>query len=113
MLERDAEVHLVLPFATEDFIRERVAPAGARWERRFRHALKLVASVTHATEEHYLGHDWLFRFNNQIIDGLARLRADLWGRPRTCCWSGTMPPNRGPGRRRTSWTTGRTQAACG
>ena len=79
MLERDAEVHLVLPFATEDFIRERVAPAGARWERRFRHALKLVASVTHATEENYLGHDWLFRFNNQIIDGLARLRADLLG----------------------------------
>ena len=79
MLERDAEVHLVLPFATEDFIRERVAPAGARWERRFRHALKLVASVTHATEERYLGHDWLFRFNNQIIDGLARLRADLLG----------------------------------
>ncbi len=79
MLERDAEVHLILPFATEDFIRERVAPAGARWERRFRHALKLVASVTHATEEHYLGHDWLFRFNNQIIDGLARLRADLLG----------------------------------
>ena len=79
MLERDAEVHLVLPFATEDFIRERVTPAGARWERRFRHALKLVASVTHATEEHYLGHDWLFRFNNQIIDGLARLRADLLG----------------------------------
>lgn len=77
LLERDAEVHLVLPFATEDFIRARVAPAGPRWERRFRHALKLVASVTHATEEAYLGHDWLFRFNNQIIDGLARLRADL------------------------------------
>ncbi len=79
LLERDAEVHLVLPFATEDFIRERVAPAGPRWERRFRQALKLVASVTHATEEPYLGHDWLFRFNNQIIDGLARLRADLLG----------------------------------
>ncbi|MCO5763255.1 MAG: adenylate/guanylate cyclase domain-containing protein [Chromatiaceae bacterium] len=79
MLERDAEVHLVLPFSTEDFIRERVAPAGPRWERRFRHALKLVASVTHATEEPYLGHDWLFRFNNQIIDGMARLRADLLG----------------------------------
>ncbi len=77
LLERDAEVHLVLPFATEDFIRARVAPAGPRWERRFRHALKLVTSVTHATEEPYLGHDWLFRFNNQIIDGLARLRADL------------------------------------
>ncbi len=79
MLERDAEVHLVLPFATEDFIRERILFAGPRWERRFRHALKLVASVTHATEERYLGHDWLFRFNNQIIDGLARLRADLLG----------------------------------
>lgn len=79
MLERDAEVHLVLPCAAEDFARERVAYAGPRWERRFRQALKLAASVTYATDEAYLGHDWLFRFNNQIIDGLARLRANLLG----------------------------------
>lgn len=79
MLERDAEVHLVLPCAAEDFARERVAHAGPRWERRFRQALKLATSVTYATDEAYLGHDWLFRFNNQIIDGLARLRADLLG----------------------------------
>lgn len=79
LIERDAEVHLVLPCAAEDFLRERVAYAGQRWERRFRQALKLAASVTYATEEAYLGHDWLFRFNNRIIDGLARLRAELLG----------------------------------
>jgi len=79
LIEREAEVHLVLPCAAEDFVRERVAYAGQSWVRRFRQALKLASSVTYATEEAYLGHDWLFRFNNQIIDGLARLRAELLG----------------------------------
>lgn len=79
LLERDAEVHLVLPCAIEDFVQERVAYAGPRWERRFRRAIKLASSLTFATEEAYLGHQWLYRFNNQIIDGLARLRANLLG----------------------------------
>lgn len=77
MVERDAEVHIFLPCAVEDFVATRVARAGPRWERRFRIALKLAATVNYATEERLLGHDLLFRFNNQIIDGMARLRAQL------------------------------------
>lgn len=77
MVERGAEVHVWLPFALEDFVRARVAYGGPRWERRFRNALKLASTVSFATEEPYLGHDVLFRFNNQLIEGMARLRADF------------------------------------
>ncbi|MEO5373779.1 MAG: hypothetical protein H7840_05800 [Alphaproteobacteria bacterium] len=75
MLDRGGEVHLFLPFGLEDFIAARVAYAGPGWVRRFRKALKLASSVTHTTDEGYLGHDALFRFNNQVIMGMARLRA--------------------------------------
>lgn len=77
MLEREAEVHLFLPCAVEDFVAARVAHAGPRWERRFHNALKLATSITYVTEERLLGHDALFRFNHRIMDGMARLRAEL------------------------------------
>ncbi|NGZ27402.1 MAG: adenylate/guanylate cyclase domain-containing protein [Magnetococcales bacterium] len=77
MIERDAEVHIFLPCAVEDFLATRVCYAGPRWERRFHIALKLATTVNFTTEERLLGHQVLFRFNNQIIDGMARLRAQL------------------------------------
>ena len=79
MLERGAEVNVVLPFELEDFVRCAVRPAGDRWERRFRNALRLVDSVRFATEERFLGHDMLFRFGNQVLHGLARLRGGFIG----------------------------------
>lgn len=81
MLRRRGEVHLFLPFALEDFVRVRVAPAGADWIERFHAALDCATSVSYATQEPYLGHRVLFRFNNQMIQGLARLRGQLLGRP--------------------------------
>lgn len=77
MLERDAEVNIVLPCHLEDYIEQRVAYAGRNWERRCRNAIQLAASVTYATEERLLGHQNLFRFNNVMIEGLARIHADL------------------------------------
>jgi class 3 adenylate cyclase len=77
MLDRGAEVHLFLPFNEADFVRHRVAYAGSRWERRFRSACKLAASVTFATDEAYLGHDALLRFNNHLIQGMAQAQAQL------------------------------------
>ncbi|MGE5475393.1 MAG: adenylate/guanylate cyclase domain-containing protein [Bacteroidales bacterium] len=75
MLERGAEVNVVMPFALDDFIANQVRYGGPRWEMRFRNALKLAASVTYATEERYLGHDMLYRFANQCLHGLATLRS--------------------------------------
>lgn len=75
MLERGAEVNVVMPFAFDDFIANDVRYGGPRWEMRFRNALKLAASVTYATEERYLGHDMLYRFANQCLHGLSTLRS--------------------------------------
>lgn len=75
MLERGAEVNVVMPFAIDDFIAEDVRYGGPRWEMRFRNALKLAASVTYATEERFLGHEMLYRFANQCLHGLATLRS--------------------------------------
>lgn len=74
MLERGAEVNIVLPFEIEDFVAANVRYAGAKWEMRFRNALKLANTVTFATEERYLGHDMLYRFANQVLHGVATLR---------------------------------------
>ncbi len=75
MLERGAEVNVVLPFALDDYIEASVRYAGPRWEMRFRNALKLASTVTYATEERYLGHGMLYRFANQCLHGLATLRS--------------------------------------
>ncbi len=75
MLERAAEVNIILPYDQEDFIRHNVRFAGSRWEMRFRNALKLANSVSYATTERFLGHDNLMRFMNQMLQGISTLRA--------------------------------------
>ncbi|WP_439814132.1 adenylate/guanylate cyclase domain-containing protein [Zavarzinia sp. CC-PAN008] len=77
MLERGGEVNIILPCATEDFVRANVAHGGARWEMRFRNALRLAHSVNYATTEPSLGHESLYRFTNQMLHGLATLRAQF------------------------------------
>lgn len=76
MLDRGAEVNMILPFAEEDFLNARIRYAGSKWERRFKNALKLASTVTWSTNDPYLQDDELFRFNNLLIDGRARLRAE-------------------------------------
>jgi class 3 adenylate cyclase len=75
MLDRSAEIHLVLPFRTEDFIEESVAFAGESWAARFRKALKLASSVKYVTSESYLGCVDLFELGAKIFRGFATLRA--------------------------------------
>ncbi|MBF0157908.1 MAG: adenylate/guanylate cyclase domain-containing protein [Magnetococcales bacterium] len=75
MIERHAEVNIFLPCAVEDFMAACVQYAGPHWEQRFHRLLQLATTIHFATEERLLGHQLLFRFNNQIINGMARLRA--------------------------------------
>jgi len=79
LLERGAEVNICLPYAREDFVALRVAPAGESWERRFQDALARANSVTQVTEDRHLGHDTLLSYGNRVIDGLARLKARTLG----------------------------------
>lgn len=82
MLERDAEVNIILPFVTEDFLEERVRFAGPRWERRFTQALSQAHYLQYATHDQYLGHKSLYQFANQVMHGTAAIRAQfLSGKP--------------------------------
>lgn len=75
LLERGAEINIVLPFGIPDFIDVSVGGAGTAWVTRFRHAMKLAQSVTFATEEPYLGDDILFQFMGLMVFGQSLLRA--------------------------------------
>lgn len=76
MLDRGAEVNIILPFTEEDFLNARIRYAGSKWERRFKNALKLATTVTWSTNDPYLQDDELFRYNNLLINGKAILRAE-------------------------------------
>ena len=75
LLARGAELHVVLPFAREDFVRASVAPGGAGWIERFEACLQRARTITYATEDSYLGHDWIFSYGSFVAMGLAVLRA--------------------------------------
>ncbi len=96
MFARGADIHIVLPSAEDDFIRTSVRPGGEHWVARYRNALRMAASVTHATEENLLQDDSLFAFANSVMVGLADLRAQsLATQPRLLAvWDG-QPGGRG------------------
>jgi class 3 adenylate cyclase len=72
---RQAELHVVLPFARDEFVAISVDPAGPRWRDRFDACLGQASSVTYATDDRYLGHDWVFAYGSFVAMGLAVLRA--------------------------------------
>ena len=81
MLERKAELHVVLPFELEDFYRTSVDYGFPRddemgaWRLRCDRVLRKASQIHHATTERHLGDDVLFTFSNMFIQGLAILRA--------------------------------------
>lgn len=78
MLERHAELHVMLPFDKNDFYRTSVdygLPEMADWRRRCDAVLERATVVHYATRESYLGDDVLFAFVNTVMFGLAIMRA--------------------------------------
>ena len=73
LLEREAEVDIVLPFETDSFVKESVATGGTRWLDRFANCLKRVRLI-HATEGEY-GDAEVFAYASRLAMGLAILRA--------------------------------------
>ena len=74
-LELGAELHVVLPFAIDEFIAISVEPAGPDWVARFRHCLGAATSVTIASDSAYNGDDVLFAYAGRIAMGQAMNRA--------------------------------------
>ncbi len=75
LLERGAELHVVLPFAQAEFRDVSVADGGSDWVARFDACLARASSTSFATEDFYLGDDSLFSYATRLAMGLAVLRA--------------------------------------
>lgn len=75
LLAADSELHVILPFARDEFIERSVAPSGAGWVDRFHRCLDAATSVQFATNDAFLGDDVLFRYGTELAMGLALLRA--------------------------------------
>jgi tetratricopeptide repeat protein/adenylate/guanylate cyclase family protein len=75
LLERGSELHVVLPFCEEEFVRLSVAPAGGEWVERFHRCVDRAAALDYATEDAHLGDDVLFGYASELAMGLAILRA--------------------------------------
>ena len=77
ILERGGELHAVMPFAEEDFLRTSVRLGGPEWEPRYLRARDAAASVTFATQIQHSDDDELFAYCSKLVMGLARLRAGV------------------------------------
>jgi class 3 adenylate cyclase len=75
LVRRGASLHVVMPFEIEEFIDISVRPAGREWVRRFEACFAAAATIQWATEDRYLGDDYLFAYCSKIAMGLAVLRA--------------------------------------
>ena len=75
LIARGAELNVVLPLPTQDFIDASIAPAGAAWLERFQHCLEQAASVTITNQMPYVGDPSQFAYGATVAMGMAALRA--------------------------------------
>lgn len=76
LLERGAELNVVLPFAEEDFIDESVTSGGHDWEERYYACRNAAKTISFATPSDFVGDDNQFAYNTLYAMGLALLRAE-------------------------------------
>lgn len=74
LLERKAEIEVVLPFEANSFLKESVTSGGPSWPARFDNCVKQVALI-HATDGEYAGDAQVFSYASHLAMGLAILRA--------------------------------------
>jgi class 3 adenylate cyclase len=98
LVRRGAELHVVVPFARDEFVRASVADGGESWVARFEECIAAATSVTYATDDAFLGEDVLFRYASELAMGMALQRASWLDAPATqlAVWDGS-PPDRAAG----------------
>jgi hypothetical protein len=91
LLARGAEVHVVLPFATDEFRRISVLRGGDAWAPRFDACLAQATSVSFTTRGEYLGDTALFDYCSRIAMGKALIRSSFLGAEveQVAVWDGT------------------------
>lgn len=77
ILERGGELHVVLPFTEEDFLRTSVEVGGPEWIARYEKAREAAASVTFATQMRCVDDEEQFAYCTKLMMGLAQLRAGI------------------------------------
>ena len=94
ILARGGELHVVLPFAEEDFLKTSVYVGGSEWSDRYANVRKAASSVTFATQMRYIDDDEQFAYCSKLMMGLARLRARIMYTDvfQLAVWDGA-PPN--------------------
>jgi class 3 adenylate cyclase/tetratricopeptide (TPR) repeat protein len=75
MLERDGEIHIVLPYNKDQFIEASVDRAPG-WKARFERVMERAADVVVASERRVEGDGILYEYANRVLYGLARSRAE-------------------------------------
>ena len=75
LLKRGADLELVFPFRLDEFCEISVRPAGESWIERFERCLAKARSKTFATDDSYLGDEYLFTYTTWLGIGLALQRA--------------------------------------
>jgi adenylate cyclase len=76
LLDRGAELHVVLPFEEEDFLLQSVRPGGASWEERYRACRDRARKVVLASPMAYFGNPAQYGYASRTAMGMARLRAE-------------------------------------
>lgn len=79
MLARGGTLHVVLPFAEDNFIAESVVCGGSSWLPRYRACRAAAASLHFSTPGSYIGDDNQFAYATRMAMGLASLRAHACG----------------------------------
>jgi len=79
LLDRGAELHVVLPFEEEDFLLQSVRPGGGAWEARYRACRDRARKIVFASPMAYFGNPAQYGYASRTAMGLARLRAEHLG----------------------------------
>jgi len=93
IIARGGELHIVLPFAEEDFLRTSVAVGGQEWLARYEKAREAAASVTFATQMRCVDDAEQFAYCTKLMMGLAQLRAGIMQAEtfQLAVWDGAPP----------------------
>jgi class 3 adenylate cyclase len=77
MLDRSAEINIVVPCHLDDVLERFNRKAGAHWSRRLHHVIERAARLHFVTEERCLDDAVLDGMCDRITAGLGRMRADV------------------------------------
>jgi class 3 adenylate cyclase len=75
LVRAGGELHILLPFAEDDFIEQSVRPAGEEWLPRYRAVREAAASISTATHAGYVDDPKQYAYGACVAMGLVQLRA--------------------------------------